>query len=120
MITFTGILVLMLAYAALSLGTICLFWHLSRREKEQRWQRKAIRPLDRYRLSPRMADSLFTFERATVFVAIVTAAVTALAYQSDLGRRSITPGTGLYASVAWPASYTQDDGRAVNQLANEH
>ena len=43
MITVAGILVLMLAYAALSLGVICLFWHLRKNHIERGWQRKAAR-----------------------------------------------------------------------------
>jgi hypothetical protein len=36
MITSTGILVVMLAYAALTLGAICLIWHLRNRRTEPR------------------------------------------------------------------------------------
>jgi hypothetical protein len=43
MITVAGILVLMLAYAALSLSVICLFWHLRKNHIERGWQQKAAR-----------------------------------------------------------------------------
>jgi hypothetical protein len=127
LITFTGILVLMLAYAALSLGVICLFWYLSRNDIEQRWQRRAVRkgvnrrpdPAGRYHTSrnERMVDSLSTFGRATVLAVVVAAAVAVLAYQPALGTGSIALSTGSSVPVPKSPSHRQDDGRPVNHLA---
>ncbi len=127
MTTFTGVLVLMLAYATLSLGVICLYWHLRKNDIEQRWQRMAMRkgahrlyvPAGRCSVSwnVRGVDKHSTFERATVLAAVVIAAVAVLAYRPGLGTGSIALNTGPSVRVSKSLSYRQDDGRAVNQLA---
>ncbi len=127
MITFTDILVLMLAYAALSLGVICLFWHLRKNDIEQRWQRQAGRnwvnrlPLPGVRSGAsrnvRMAGNHSTFGRAMVLAAVLAAAVAFLAHRPALGIGSIavSPGPSLPSPKSSP--YLQSDGRAVHQLA---
>ncbi len=126
MITFTDILVLMLAYAALSLGTICLFWHLKKNVFEQRWQRQAglhwvhrlplqVVPSGASR-NVRAAGNHSTFGRAMVLAAVLAAAVAFLAHRPALGTGSIAVSPGPPLSNP-KSSYPQNDDRAANQLA---
>ncbi len=127
MITVIGILVLMLAYATLSLGVICLYWHFRKNDIEQRWQRLVVKkgghwlsvPAGRCSVSwnVRMVDNLSTLARATVLAAVVISAVAVLAYRPSLGTGSIALNTGPSVPVSKSLSYRQDDGRAVNRLA---
>ena len=127
MIAFIGILVLMLAYATLSLGVVCLFWHLRKNDIEQLWQRMAARkgvhrlsvPLGRCHVSRnvRVVDTLSTFGRATILAVVVIAAVAVLAYRPGLGTDSIALDNGPSVPASRSLSYRQDDGRAANQLA---
>ncbi len=127
MITFTGILALMLGYVTVSLGIICLYWHLRKNNIEQRWQRLAVRkrrhrlsvPAGQYDVSRnvRVVDKLSTFACAMAMAAVVIAAVALLAYPPGLGTGSIALNAGPSVPVSKSLSYRQDDGRAVNQLA---
>lgn len=127
MIAFTGYLVLMLAYATLSLGIICLYWRLRKNDIEQRWAQMAGRkgahrlyvPVGRCSVSRnvRVVDKLSTFERATVLAAVAIVAVAVLAYRPGLDMGSIALNIGPSVPVSNSLSYRQDGGRAVNQLA---
>ena len=52
MVAFIGILVLMVAYAAFSLGVICLSWHLRNNNTEQGSQQTSAQEGRRWPLLP--------------------------------------------------------------------